>query len=76
MVSDTSLENAMLLADNKRLQARLKAMQETINTMVERNTVLLAEKAISGCASPDSKLEDRSKPCKLKLITVAFRFRR
>lgn len=47
-VSDTSLENAMLLADNKRLQQRLKAMQETINALTERNTQLLAERAVSG----------------------------
>lgn len=47
-VSDTSLENAMLLADNKRLQQRLKAMQETINALTERNTALLAEKAMAG----------------------------
>lgn len=47
-VSDTSLENAMLMADNKRLQQRLKAMQETINTLTERNTELLAEKAMAG----------------------------
>ncbi|CRL00444.1 CLUMA_CG013706, isoform A [Clunio marinus] len=47
-ISDTSLENAMLLADNKRLQQRLKAMQETINALTERNTELLAEKAMSG----------------------------
>lgn len=47
-VSDTSLENAMLLADNKRLQQRLKAMQETINALTDRNTQLLAEQALNG----------------------------
>lgn len=47
-VTDTSLENVMLLADNKRLQQRLKAMQETIDSLTERNTALLSEKTISG----------------------------
>lgn len=47
-ISDTSLENAMLLADNKRLQQRLKAMQETINALTDRNTELLAEKTMAG----------------------------
>lgn len=47
-VSDTSLENAMLLADNKRLQQRLKAMQETINALTDRSTQLLAEQAVRG----------------------------
>lgn len=50
-VNDTSLENVMLLADNKRLQQRLKAMQETINALTERNTALLAEKAMAGWSS-------------------------
>lgn len=47
-VSDTSLENAMLLADNKRLQQRLKAMQETINALTDRSTQLLTERAVGG----------------------------
>lgn len=38
----------MLLDDNKRLQQRLKAMQETINALTERNSELLSEKALSG----------------------------
>jgi kinesin family protein 4/21/27 len=53
-ISDTSLENAMLLADNKRLQQRLKAMQETINALTERNTELLSEKAMAGWISDGS----------------------
>lgn len=59
-VSDTSLENAMLLADNKRLQQRLKAMQETINALTERNTELLAQKAMAGWAgdSTDSSMTE------------------
>lgn len=35
----------MLLADNKRLQQRLKAMQETINSLQEKNVKLMTEKA-------------------------------
>ncbi|CAH1707311.1 unnamed protein product [Chironomus riparius] len=57
-ISDTSLENAMLLADNKRLQQRLKAMQETINALTDRNVELLAEKAITGWSGNDEN--DRS----------------
>lgn len=47
-ISDTSLENAMLLAENKRLQQRIKAMQDTINALTDRNTELLADKAMAG----------------------------
>ncbi|XP_055382078.1 kinesin-like protein KIF21A isoform X2 [Condylostylus longicornis] len=47
-ISDTFQENAMLLADNKRLQQRLKAMQETINSLTERNTELMLQKATQG----------------------------
>ncbi|XP_059619317.1 kinesin-like protein KIF21B isoform X1 [Phlebotomus argentipes] len=47
-VSDTFHENAMLLQDNKRLQQRLKAMQESVNALTERNAELLSEKAIAG----------------------------
>lgn len=53
-INDTSLENAMLTADNKRLQQRLKAMQETINALTDRNTELLAEKAMAGWNSDGS----------------------
>lgn len=58
-VTDTSLENAMLLADNKRLQQRIKAMQETINALTDRNTQLLAEQTTHGW-SGDSDDGDRS----------------
>lgn len=40
LISDTFYENSLLLADNKRLQQRLKAMQETINILTERNAQL------------------------------------
>ena len=54
-INDTSLENAMLLADNKRLQQRLKALQETINALTDNNTELLSEKAMAGWNSGDGK---------------------
>lgn len=47
-VSDTSLENAMLMAETKRLQQRIKAMQETINALTDRNTQLLTDQAMQG----------------------------
>lgn len=56
-ISDTFHENSMLIQDNKRLQQRLKAMQETINSLTERNADLLAEKALAGWTITDA---DRS----------------
>ncbi|XP_065081255.1 kinesin-like protein KIF21B isoform X2 [Ochlerotatus camptorhynchus] len=50
-ISDTFLENAMLLQDNKRLQQRLKAMQETINTLTDKNATLQAQQALFGWSS-------------------------
>ncbi|XP_034097522.1 kinesin-like protein KIF21B isoform X2 [Drosophila albomicans] len=44
LISDTFYENSMLLADNKRLQQRLKSMQETINILTDRNAQLKLEK--------------------------------
>ncbi|KAM8715426.1 hypothetical protein ACLKA7_002474 [Drosophila subpalustris] len=44
LISDTFYENSMLLADNKRLQQRLKSMQDTINILTERNAQLKLEK--------------------------------
>lgn len=44
----------MLLADNKRLQQRLKAMQETINALTEKNTELLLEKTTNGWVKTDT----------------------
>lgn len=52
-ISDTFHENAMLMADNKRLQQRLKAMQETINALTEKNTDLMLEKATNGWVKSD-----------------------
>ncbi|XP_023177562.2 kinesin-like protein KIF21A isoform X2 [Drosophila hydei] len=46
LISDTYYENSMLLDDNKRLQQRLKSMQETINILIDRNAQLKLEKQI------------------------------
>lgn len=46
-VSDTFLENEMLLSENKRLQQRIKAMQDTINALTEKNTDLLTDTAVA-----------------------------
>ncbi|XP_032595563.1 kinesin-like protein KIF21A isoform X2 [Drosophila grimshawi] len=46
LISDQFYENSMLSADNKRLQQRLKSMQETINILTERNAQLKLEKQI------------------------------
>lgn len=59
--TDTSLENAMLIADNKRLQQRIKAMQETINTLTERNIQLLADAVLftpNGDGTSESSMTD------------------
>lgn len=45
-VTDTFHENSMLMADNKRMQARIKAMQETIDALSEKNADLLTQKAM------------------------------
>lgn len=44
LISDTYYENSMLLDDNKRLQQRIKSMQETINILIDRNAKLKLEK--------------------------------
>lgn len=44
LISDTFYENSLLLDDNKRLQQRLKSMQETINILTESNAKLKLEK--------------------------------
>lgn len=46
MVTDTFHENAMLLADNKRMQQRIKAMQDTIDSLTERNVLLKTQQAV------------------------------
>lgn len=45
MVTDTFHENAMLLTDNKRMQQRIKAMQDTIDRLTERNVALVTQQA-------------------------------
>lgn len=58
--NDTFQENALLLADNKRMQQRIKAMQETINSLTERNVDLLTKSAVSDWteAGSDSSVMD------------------
>lgn len=41
----------MLLADNKRLQQRLKALQETVNAVTDKNVELLSQKETFGWSS-------------------------
>lgn len=60
-ISDTFYENEMLLHDNKRLQQRLKSMQETINVLTEKNTQLLLEKEMHSwtpLASTDQSMKN------------------
>ncbi|XP_055302871.1 kinesin-like protein KIF21B isoform X4 [Sitodiplosis mosellana] len=59
-LTDTFHENSMLLADNKRLQQRIKAMQETINNVTDKNVDLLAEKEASewGSMSNDKSVSE------------------
>lgn len=52
-ISDTFLENEMLLTDNKRLHQRIKAMQETVNCLTDKNAGLLAQKQLSSWAGVD-----------------------
>ncbi|KAH8244526.1 hypothetical protein KR026_012493, partial [Drosophila bipectinata] len=54
-VSDTYNENTLLLSDNKRLQQRLKAMQETVNVLTEKNAELKLQ-----VASQKWKTDDNS----------------
>ncbi|KAL9926598.1 kinesin-like protein KIF21A isoform 2-T2 [Glossina fuscipes fuscipes] len=50
-MTDTFHENEMLLLDNKRLQQRLKSMNEAINALTERNTQLRLEKEMNNWPS-------------------------
>ncbi|EEB15657.1 kif21, putative [Pediculus humanus corporis] len=45
VVNDMCHENILLQTEANNLRVRLKAMQETIDTLVKKNTMLLAEKA-------------------------------
>lgn len=47
MLSDTCQENKLLLVENKRLNQKIKAMQETINFLTTKNSQLLLEKDIN-----------------------------
>lgn len=44
-LTDTFHENALLSAELQRLRQRLRALQETVSNLTERNTELLAERA-------------------------------
>ncbi|KAM7362467.1 kinesin-like protein 31E isoform 1-T4 [Cochliomyia hominivorax] len=59
-ISDTFYENEMLLHDNKRLQQRLKSMQETINVLTEKNTQLLLEKEMGKWSSIPTTDDDQT----------------
>ncbi|KAJ9600244.1 hypothetical protein L9F63_009469, partial [Diploptera punctata] len=48
MVNDMFHENTMLQTENNNLRTRVKAMQDTIDTLSNKNTQLLAEKAMGG----------------------------
>ncbi|KAH8410578.1 hypothetical protein KR009_005245, partial [Drosophila setifemur] len=52
--SDTFNENNLLLSDNKRLQQRLKSMQETVHALTERNAQLKLQMESSKWQSEDS----------------------
>ncbi|XP_058815616.1 kinesin-like protein KIF21A isoform X3 [Topomyia yanbarensis] len=67
-VSDTFLENAMLLQDNKRLQQRLKAMQETINALTDKNATLQAQQALFGWSSGSSGSGDSGDSAMQQLV--------
>lgn len=54
----------MLMADNKRMQQRIKAMQETINNITQKNVDLLSEKETYGWSSTSK--------CILGIIKFAF----
>ena len=64
-LNDMFHENTMLQTDNESLRQRIKAMQETIDSLNARNTELLAERAIlniksiEGKSRLDSKLSRR-----------------
>ncbi|KAK6630614.1 hypothetical protein RUM43_014599 [Polyplax serrata] len=47
VVNDMCHENMLLQTEANNLRTRLKAMQETIDTLIKKNTLLLAEKASS-----------------------------
>ena len=55
-VNDMFHENTMLQTENNNLRQRIKAMQETIDTMTKRNSELLAERASYNVANMNGKL--------------------
>ncbi|KAJ8299260.1 LOW QUALITY PROTEIN: hypothetical protein KUTeg_023320 [Tegillarca granosa] len=62
-VNDMFQENTMLQNENEKLRQRLKAMNDTIDSLTNRNTQLIAEKALIsvGNISEDAKGDEVSK---------------
>lgn len=50
-VNDMYHENQMLSSEINNMRTRMKALQETIEVLTNKNTMLLAEKATSGWIS-------------------------
>ncbi|XP_067001176.2 kinesin-like protein KIF21A isoform X2 [Anabrus simplex] len=57
-VNDMFHENTMLQSENNNLRTRLKALQETIDTLNNKNIQLLAEKATGTWLSTDGEKSD------------------
>ncbi|XP_022162800.1 kinesin-like protein KIF21A [Myzus persicae] len=56
-VNDTYLENTMLQTELTNMRTRIKAMQETIDVLITKNTQLLAEKATGVWLNTDAGIE-------------------
>ncbi|XP_025424514.1 kinesin-like protein KIF21A isoform X3 [Sipha flava] len=56
-VNDTYLENTMLQTELSNMRTRIKAMQETIDSLTIKNTQLLAEKATGAWLNTDAGIE-------------------
>lgn len=50
-INDMYHENQMLSTETNNLRTRVKALQETVEVLTQKNTMLLAEKETSGWAS-------------------------
>ncbi len=54
-INDMFHENTMLQTENTNLRQRIKAMQETVETLTTNNTQLLADRALSNITNMDGK---------------------
>ena len=54
-INDMFHENTMLQTENNNLRIRIKALQETVDTLTARNTQLLAERALENIANIGGK---------------------